>query len=276
MLIIEAIVLGIIQGLTEFIPVSSSAHLIAIPKMLGWRDLGLSFDVALHAGTLVALLAYFWKDWVRIISEFCAHIFKGEPYAKAAAGEPSGKLLVPIIIACIPAAIVGKLWDKKIESDFRNLLLISITLIVVSIIMLLAERAGKKQRGIDRLNMVDYIVIGLAQALALVPGVSRSGITITAGLFRNMDRASAARFSFLLSTPIIFGAALLKLKDVMKTGLPQGEVMVFAVGVATAALVGYLAIRFLMNYLKEKTLGVFIAYRIAFAVLIAGVFFLKK
>lgn len=276
MLIIEAIVLGIIQGLTEFIPVSSSGHLIVIPQLFGWKDLGLSFDVALHAGTLVALLAFFGKDWARIISDFCAHVLKGKPYKKTSAGEVSGKLMIPIIIACIPAAVAGKLWENKIEGTFRNVILIAVALVIVSFIMMLGERLGKKKREIDRMNMTDYIVIGLAQVFALVPGVSRSGATITAGLFRDLDREAAAKFSFLLSTPIILGAALLKLKDVVSKGLPAGEVMAFIIGFVTAALVGYLSIKFLMNYLKKKTLGIFIGYRIVFAVAIACVFLLKK
>lgn len=273
MLIVEAIVLGIIQGLTEFIPVSSSGHLIAIPALLHWKDMGLSFDVALHFGTLVALILYFWRDWVSIISKFSQHILKGKPYAKDSA---EGRLLVPIIVACIPAAIVGYKFDKLIEGKLREWYWVAGSLVIIGIVMFLAEKVGKKRRDVGQMNYVDYVTIGCAQALALFPGVSRSGITITAGLFRDMDRASAARFSFLISMPIIFGAGMLKLKDIGHTGIPHDERLPFFLGFVAAALTGYVAIKFLMNYLRTRTLNVFIVYRMVFAVFMAWVFLVVR
>ena len=285
MLIIQAIILGVVQGLTEFIPVSSSGHLILVPRLFGWHDMGLSFDVALHLGTIVAVIVYFRRDWKSIISGFCAHIFRRVPYDKdraetashrLAGGRPAvGRLMIPILVACVPAAVVGYLWDDVIEQTLREGYWVGGALVLIGLVMLLAERAGKRQREIGQMNYVDYLAIGCAQAIALFPGVSRSGITISAGLFRGLDRAAAARFSFLMSTPIILGAGMLKLKDALETGLPAGEVTAFIVGFITAALVGYGAIRFLMNYLRTRTLAVFVVYRLCLAGVIASVFLLR-
>ena len=263
--IIQAIILGVIQGLTEFIPVSSSGHLIAVPRLMGWQDMGLSFDVALHLGTLVAVIAYFRKDWVRILSGFIGRRRHTQITAES-------RLLIPILVACVPAAIVGYLWDDFIEQTLRQWYWVAGALVLIAFVMLAAERVSKRTRSLAEMNYVDYVIIGCAQALALFPGVSRSGITITAGLFRDIERATAARFSFLMSTPIIVGAGVLKLKDVFQAGLPADEVVLFVVGFVAAALSGYAAIRFLMNYLRRASLNVFIVYRIAFAAFMAVVF----
>lgn len=253
MSIIEAVVLGIVQGLTEFIPVSSSGHLIAVPYLVGWKPHPLWFDVALHLGTLVAVVWYFWRDWLRIFR--------------------TGRMLVPIVIASVPAAIVGWKWDDFIENTLREWYWVAGALVIIAIVMFVADRVGRKKRSMDQMDWTDYISIGCAQALALFPGVSRSGITISAGLFRGLDRAAAARFSFLLSTPIIFGAGVLKLKnDVFAEGLPPGQVTPFVVGIAVSAIVGYLAIRFLMGYLQKRSLNAFVIYRIAFAALLVAMF----
>lgn len=274
--ILEVIILGVIQGLTEFIPVSSSGHLIAIPFLFGWEYLGKTFDVALHLGTLVAVIVYFRHDWAAIISDFTAHIIKRTPYGKDDPEESSGRLLVPIIIACLPAALVGFIWDDFIEQKLSVWYFVAPAMVVFGLVMLMAERIGKKHRGIGRMGYVDYLLIGCAQALALFPGVSRSGITISAGLFRGLDRAASARFSFLLSTPIIMGAGLLKFKDVFEAGLPRNEIVPFALGFVVAALSGYAAIRFLMNYLRNKPLNAFVWYRVGFAVFMVAIFLLKK
>lgn len=267
-MLLAAIVLGLIQGLTEFIPVSSSGHLLFVERLLGWDTGKLTFDVALHWGTLVALLVFFRRDWVSILRSFAVHVVKRTPYGKDGDAEAGGRLLVPIIVGSIPVAFVGAKYDKVIEAmRDRPWMLPAVAgaLAIVGIVMLLAERIGKRQREMGSMNYIDYVVIGLAQALALFPGVSRSGITISAGLFRNLDRAAAARFSFLLSTPAILGAGLLKLKDV---SLAPGDWAVFAVGFVTAAVSGFFAIRFLMSYLQRRSLAVFAIYRFAFAAVI--------
>ena len=278
----HAIILGIVQGLTEFIPVSSSAHLVAIPNILGWRDMGLSFDVALHWGTLVALVVYFRRDWAAILSSFAR---RSQPASSTTAtdaphnvilngvknlGRGRG-MLIPLVIACVPAALAGAFLEKKIEAlrDWPRLIpTIACVLIGIGLVMLLAERIGKKRRRIDQMNRLDYAVIGIAQALALFPGVSRSGVTISAGLLRNLDRAAAARFSFLLSTPIVFGAGVYELAKLIGSGFPTAEAAPFAIGFHTSALFGYLAIRFLMSYLSRRPIDAFVTYRVCFAVVL--------
>ncbi|MDH7601712.1 MAG: undecaprenyl-diphosphatase UppP [Armatimonadota bacterium] len=257
----QAIILGIIQGLTEFIPVSSSGHLVTIPRLFRWHDLGLPFDVACHWGTLVALLVYFRKDW--------ANMLAGLLRSTSRTSDVSGRMVLPLIAACVPAAVVGFLFNDKIESLRSWHLLVpavGFVLIGVGFIMLLAERVGKKRRGIAEMRWGDYIVIGIAQALALFPGVSRSGITISAGLFLNLERSAAARFSFLLSTPVVLGAGLLELAKLIKAGIDWGELGVFGVGLVTSACAGLAAIAFLMRYLAKKPLDPFVTYRICFGI----------
>jgi undecaprenyl-diphosphatase len=266
---IEAIILGLIQGLTEFIPVSSSGHLIIIPKLLGWKDMGLTFDVALHLGTVIALIAFFWRDWVKIITQFYSHVVKRKDYIEMEAGGSHGRQMIPIIIACVPAALVGYKWNDYIEETLRNPYIVIIPMVVVGLVMLLGEKLGRRNRPMGQMTYKDYIIIGLAQAMALFPGVSRSGATITAGLFLNLEREAAARFSFLMSMPIIVAAALLQFyKNFLKVGVTSSELAVFAVGLITAAISGYLAIRFLMNFVQKRSLAAFAIYRFAFAVLV--------
>lgn len=266
--IIQAIILGLVQGLTEFIPVSSSAHLLLIEKLFGWNTAELTFDVAVHWGTLIALLGFFWRDWVDILTSFYRHIRGRSPYPADSNGAGSGRLLVPIMVATIPAAVLGLKYNDKIEAlrgEPWILPAVAGTLAVFALIMLLAEKVGTKQREMGAMNYADYIIIGIAQSLALFPGVSRSGSTISAGLFLGLDRAAAARFSFLLSTPIILAAGVKQLKDVMEAGLPSGDALVMFVGFVTAAISGYFAIRFLMNYLQRGSLKLFAAYRFLLA-----------
>lgn len=273
-MLLKAIVLGIVQGLTEFIPISSSGHLLGIRQLLGWNDAWLdqTFDVSLHVGTLVALILYYRHDWWSITRGFFNHLVRRTPYHKDESDGASGRLMIPILVACIPAAIVGCIWEDFIEHKLGQWYMIAAALVVIGLVMLLADRTGKKDRGIDRMNYTDFITIGCAQALALFPGVSRSGITITAGLFRGLDRAAAARFSFLLSTPIILGAGLKKLMSLVGAGLQPGEAVPMALGFITAAISGYLAIHFLITFLRTRTLTVFVVYRIAFAAILAAVF----
>lgn len=257
----QAIILGIIQGLTEFIPVSSSGHLVTIPRLFKWQDLGLAFDVACHWGTLVALIVYFRKDWAVMLA--------GLLQRKTESSDLSGRLVLPIIVACAPAGLAGVVLGDKIDSlrGWNWLVqMVALVLIGVGLIMLLAERVGKKQRGISEMRWPDFLLIGVAQAFALVPGVSRSGITIATGLFLNLERAAAARFSFLLSTPIVFGAGLFELAKLIKTGVSWGELGILGIGFLTSACSGFLAIAFLMRYLSKKPLDPFVTYRICFGI----------
>jgi undecaprenyl-diphosphatase len=250
---IEALILGIVQGITEFFPVSSTAHLILFPWFFKWGgDLDtLTFDVALHAGTLLSLVLCFWRDWVEMLTS-------------------NRRLFYLIIIASIPAGVAGFFLNDIIEESLRSPYIISIALIVGGFVMLLSERMFK-HRSLENVKLPDAVVIGFSQALALIPGVSRSGITISAGLFRGLDRSSSARFSFLLSTPIIAGATLLHAKKMM-TGAEHYHLDLFMIGFAASSITGFAAIRFLMSFFKKYTLNTFVYYRFFLAaVIISGI-----
>jgi undecaprenyl-diphosphatase len=225
---IEAIILGIVQGLTEFLPVSSTAHLILFPWFFNWRGEidTLTFDVALHAGTLIALILCFWKDWIELILK-------------------KQKLLGLIILASIPGGIAGYLLNDIAENYLRNPLIISVMLIIFGFVMLWAEKA-KKHKALDKTGLKDSIIIGIAQAIAIIPGVSRSGITISAGLFRGFERDTAARFSFLLSTPLIAGATMLHLKEAL-TNQVSYDIKLFSVGIITSCITGFIESNFYLS-----------------------------
>lgn len=266
--LIHAIILGIVQGITEFLPISSTGHLVLIPRLFGWQDMGLSFDVALHVGTLLALIAFFWRDWIDII---CSGF--GRPQSRHGDARAPMWLLWGIIVACIPAAVAGKLWEKKFDAmltdpskDHIMMLIIAIAMITVSFLIYAADHYGRKRRMLAQMNFTDWILIGLAQACALIPGVSRSGATISAGLARDLDRDAAARFSFLLSTPVILGAAAMQAKHILH--IPAAERLPFAAGVISSAIVGYLVIAFLLSYIRKHNLNVFVWYRIAFGLIL--------
>ena len=247
MTVLQAFILGLAQGLGEFLPISSSAHLILIPWLFKWPDPGLTFDVALHLGTLLAVIAFFWKDWLVLFK----HGFtKG-------VSTPEGKQFWFLVAASIPGAIVGAILEKKAETVFRNPLLIGIMLILMGLILYMADRYGAKRVCAQKISFGQSITIGISQALAIIPGVSRSGITITSGLFLGLTRETAARFSFLLSTPIIAGAGLLKLRHLS----PKAINLPFSVGVLTSAAVGFLVIGLLLRWLRKSSFLPFVWYR---------------
>ena len=261
----EVIILGIVQGLTEFLPVSSTAHLTLIPWLFHWTDPGLSFDIALHVGTLFAVLLFFFRDWVQIIGQAF-----GMPVALDPALKQNRGMLWLLVIGTIPAAVIGFLFQKQAETNLRNPMVIATTMIGIGIVLWWAERAGKKQRDLGHVNTGDALTIGAAQALAVVPGVSRSGITISAGMFRNLNRESAGRFSFLLSTPVIAGAAAKDFWDLMRHegGIPHEMQSAFVIGIAVSAIVGALTIKYFLEFLKRHGLGFFVAYRIIFGIIV--------
>lgn len=272
--IFEALVLGIVQGLTEFLPVSSTAHLILFPWALGWDSPmlnSLTFDVALHLGTLVAVLYYFRSDWVRLTAAFVTSI----KHRRISGADERAAWL--ILAACLPAGVFGILFEDYVETTLRSPLVIVVTLVGVSLLMVAAERAAKHRHSsmpMGEMTLTHALVIGFAQASALVPGVSRSGATITAGLWSGYSRADAARFSFLLSTPVIAGACALKLGHLVN-GMPEGEASAFAVGAIASALSGYAAIAFLIRYLAKRPLYVFAAYRVVLAGGILALYFAR-
>jgi undecaprenyl-diphosphatase len=252
----RAAVLGALQGLTEFLPISSSAHLFAVPALLGWKYEGLAFDVALHAGTLVALLLAYGRDWQGLVRD----AFARAPTVR----RDARRLWLWLIVATVPGAVAGKLLESEAETHLRALPLQAAMLVVFGLVLWAVDRARAPGRDERVPSWACAAWMGVAQALALVPGVSRSGITITAGRMSGLSRVSAARFSFLLATPITFGAVLLKLRDV-PMDVPPGTL---AVAVVTSALVGLLAIRGLIHWLGRAGFGVFFAYRAAFAALL--------
>lgn len=255
--VLQAIILGLVQGLTEFMPISSSAHLVLVPWLFGWDDPGLTFDVALHLGTLVAVLAYFWRDWADIAGSILASI------RQRSLGDRHTRLGWFIALATIPGVAAGVILESQAETAFRDARLIAIMMIALGLVLLFAEVVGKRTKEMERLSLRDSIFIGFAQALAIVPGVSRSGSTITMGLLCGLTRDTAARFSFLLGTPIIAGAAAKALYDIVEVGLPAGDTTAFAVGIIASAISGYICIGLLLRYLRRYSTGIFVAYRLA-------------
>jgi undecaprenyl-diphosphatase len=265
----QAIILGIVQGLTEFLPISSSAHLRIVPALFGWGDPGAAFSAIVQIGTLVAVLIYFSKDIATISEAFTSGILRGRPFETQEA-----KTGWMIIAGTVPIVVFGLLFKKNIETTLRSLYWVSASLILLALVLSLAEqhiksrqRRGLRGKSMAEIGWTEAIIIGLAQSVALIPGSSRSGVTITAGLFTNLDRETAARFSFLLSLPSVFAAAMLELyvtrHEIMAS---TGNMVDIAAATLAAGIVGYLSIAFLLNYLHRHTTMVFIAYR-----LLAGV-----
>lgn len=265
----QAIVLGIVQGLTEFLPVSSSGHLILVPRIFGWPDQGLAVDAALHLGTLAALVAYFRGELIGLLT-----------------GTVSRRLGTLVVLATIPAGLAALMFGKYIEANFRWPLLIAFTTAFWGIVMLIADRrAGVPEHStpsstrfvpgdpLERVSWRQGMAVGFAQAIALIPGTSRSGITITTGLLAGLDRATAARYSFLLGIPITAAAGLKKGLDLARGGLPTAEGGPLAVAILVSFVSGWFAVWFLVNYLKRRSLTPFVVYRLALAALIVVVWY---
>ena len=265
MTLFEAIILGIVQGLTEFLPISSTAHLRIIPALVGWDDPGASFTAIVQIGTLFAVLIYFWKDIFTIITAVIKGVFRQKPLE-----DPDAKMGWMIVAGTLPIVILGILFKSEIETSLRSLYWISGALIGLAIVLSLAEKRirttlkkGLPLKSIDEIGWTEALLIGLAQSVALIPGSSRSGVTISGGLFLHLDRATAARFSFLLSLPSVFAAALLQLYQTWHIIAASTENMTNILAATLAAgIVGYASIAFLINYLKNHTTNIFIAYRL--------------
>jgi undecaprenyl-diphosphatase len=277
MTLFHAVVLAIVQGLTEFLPISSSAHLWFFPWALYWPDGGLPFDVALHAGTLLAVVVFFLRTWIELIlNGFGIRYPAGADSEQVQANR---RLFWLLVIGTIPGGIVGFLFERFIEETWRNPGPIAAAMIAVGLLMWIADSTSGLRRVLEHLNLGDSIWIGSAQALALFPGVSRSGITIIAGLWRRMTRETAARFSFLLATPLIAGAALKELPQLIRmhrSGGVELPLSTLIVGIAVSAVVGYAVIGFLLRYLQTRTLKIFVVYRIIFGIFILLLMFLHR
>lgn len=262
--LIEAIFLGVVQGLTEFLPVSSSGHLLLGQYFLGMDQerFGLTFDAAIHTGTVLAVIIFFWRDLLRMLGAFLRSL-RGPNFE-----ERDQRMAYLILVATIPAGVVGLLFQSFFENNVRSPWLVAFNLVLVGALFIVGETVGRQNRTSDKLGFKEALGIGLAQTVALFPGVSRSGGTITVGLFLGLRRDEAARFSFLMSVPITAAAALLSLVDAFGSGIGAGDALLFVVGSVTSGVVGYLAIRFLLNYLVGHSLRIFSYYRFALAAVV--------
>ncbi len=265
---IQALIMGLVQGLTEFLPVSSSGHLILVPWLFGWKDPfidSLEFGVTLHMGTLLALLVFFWRDWLRLVPAGLASIRD-----RSLGGDPDRKMAWLLVVATIPAVLVGPLFNDTVESWVREPARVALMLCVGAAILWLADRWGTKLREMDTLTFPGALGIGVAQVLALVPGISRSGISISAGLFLGLTREAAARFAFLMATPVVAGAGVWEARKLLThdAATPSPSAHLMAIGFIAAAISGLLAIRFMLEFLKRRPVTVFVVYRVAAAVLV--------
>lgn len=267
----QVVILAVVQSLTEFLPISSTAHLTLAPWLFGWKDPGLTFDIALHLGTLAAVLLYFFRDWVQIIAQGFGLRYKHDPEL-----ELNPRLLWYLALGTIPVAVAGVAFGHQAEGSWRQPLVIGTMLVLIGIVLGIADRRGKEGKDIGKVSFLDTIIIGCAQALAIVPGTSRSGITMTAGLFRKLDRHTAARFSFLLSTPALGGAAFKALYDMHKAGgLEPGMQTAFIIGTLVSAVTGCVIIAFFMRWLREHTFRFFVYYRIVFGIIVIALAFYR-
>lgn len=265
--LVQAIVLGVVQGLTEFLPISSSGHLIVVPALLGWDDPfieSLAFSVMLHVATLAALLIYFARDWIRLIPAGLAALRD-----RSLNDDPDRRLAWLLAATTIPAVLVGLALNDLIETAFREPRLVAMTLVAGAVLLWLADRVGSRSRGVEQLTFPNALAIGAAQALALVPGVSRSGISLSAGLFAGLTREAAARFAFLMATPITAGAGIWEARKILAgeagVDLPIAPLLA---GMAASLVAGLLAIAFVMRYLRTNGVGLFVAYRLVLAAVV--------
>lgn len=270
MTLFNAVILGIVQGIGEFLPISSSGHLLFIPWLFNWQyENSLSFDIALHVGTLIAVLAFFWKDWFVLIKD---GLTKGVKTF-------NGKMFWCLVVATIPGVLAGAFLDEFAESFFRGQympLVLAFSLSVMGVLLFFADKYGKQETDYENMSFLQTLFIGLSQALAIIPGTSRSGVTMTMARTLGIKRESAAKFSFLLSTPIIAGAAVYQF--VFKSSeLIISEILSvpFLVGILTAMVVGFLSIKFLMKYLEKSSFNVFVGYRLAIALILVVTYIIR-
>ncbi len=258
MTILQAIILGILQGVAEFLPISSSGHLVLFPWLLGWDAPGLTFDTTVHLGTLVAVVIYFWHDIWRIVRGVLVTL-RDRNF-----DDPDGKLGWLLVVGAIPAALAGVLLNDLFESLFSAPLYVAIFLLITGAILFFSEKVAQRTRDLPAIGWKDSILIGIAQAFAIAPGISRSGSTIAAGLALGIKREAAARFSFLLALPVIFGAGMLQLKHALDAGINSSEITLLAAGFIAAAVSGYAAIYYFLAYLRRRNLYPFVWYVWAF------------
>ena len=261
MSLLEAIIYGILQGLGEFLPISSTAHITLAPWFFGWKDPGLAFDIALHLGTLAAVIIFFWKDWINLIRAGLTDV-----------KSPEGKLFWYIVLACVPGGVLGLIFEEHVETTFRNPLLIGIMLAVMGIVIYVADRFSRSEVELMDIGPKRSFLIGVSQALAMIPGVSRSGISMAAGRAMKIKREDAARFTFLLSTPFIFLSGVYKAKDLISVPV---DAFPFMVAILTSAVVGLFSIKFLLEYLRRKGFGILAVYRLVLGAIVIATALLR-
>ena len=259
--IFKAIVLGIVQGITEFLPISSTAHLHIFSWVFNWSEISPSFDIALHFGSLIAIIIFFFKDWLKLIKGGWNNIFKKED-------SNEGRIFWYLVFATIPSALLFLLLDKIFEDILRNELIISLTLIVMGLLLYIVDKESKSTYNMDKLTLKQAIIIGLSQVLAFVPGMSRSGSTMTIGRLMEVDRETTAKFSFYLSTPIILAATIYKFKDFV-FNIP------FAIGTIVSFVVAFLVIKFFMSYIKKGSYKIFAIYRVVLGIIILVIYIIN-
>jgi undecaprenyl-diphosphatase len=265
MTVVQAITLGLVQGITEFLPISSIAHLRVVPALLGWSDPGAAFSAVIQLGTLAAVLVYFASDMRIMARAVLRGLADGRPWASQEA-----RLAWFILLGTLPIGVCGVTFKRYIVGELRSLYVIAGSLIVLGILLWVAEKTASFRREVKDIGWMDSQLIGLAQALALIPGSSRSGTTMTAAMFLGLTREAAARFSFLLGIPAIGAAGLFELRDLLKHGLGSAGLTSLMIGILTSALSGYLAIDLLLRYLRSRTTYVFVWYRIGLGLLLLG------
>lgn len=266
MTLLQSIILGIIQGLTEFLPISSSAHLVIAPYLFGWHipaQEGFIFDVLVQLGTLLAVIFYFRKDLYQIIRAVIEGLIRRKPLL-----DPMSRLGWILVLATIPAMIAGVLFKDPVERAFASPLAAALFLLVTAALLVIAERVGKRSRQFETVTWLDGLIAGLFQAISLLPGISRSGATITGGMVRNLDRPSAARFSFLMSVPVMLGAGALAVVDLIRSSSFTGQIPTLVLGFIVAAFVGYFSIRWLLAYLTSRPLYIFAIYCLVVSIIV--------
>ena len=258
----EALVLGIVQGVTEFLPISSSGHLVLVPAALGWASPTLVFDTTVHLATLVAVVAVFWRDLLRLIISWCQGLWKGQPFKAT-----ESRLAWWVILGTVPGILAGLFLEKTFESFFASPHAVGAFLLLTALLLVLAEIFGRRRRDLTGITWLDSLLIGIGQAAAIAPGVSRSGTTIAVGMFRGLTREASARFSFILSVPIIAGAGLTQLVKLVRYGNLSAEAPLLLIGFVSAAICGYAAIRLLLAYLRKRPLYPFTVYCVVVGIL---------
>jgi undecaprenyl-diphosphatase len=267
---IQAVILAAVQGITEFLPISSSGHLILVPYFLGWKDQGLAFDIATNTGTLLAIVAYFHRDLRDLIVGF----FTGAPRSRDGQFAPR-PMALNIVLGTIPAGLAGLLFHDWISTEARNPLLIACTTFFYGLLLWFADRIGRKERALGDVTWRDALIIGIAQAMALVPGTSRSGITITANRFLTFTRDSAARISFLMAIPVTAGAIVFKMAKLISDGIPDGLLGPMIVGIITSGLLGWVAVWGTIKYVRHHSYTPFVIYRVALGLLVLAIYWAR-